>query len=144
MSIFEGSLVKSLVMLCRPGAHIRDFHAHNPTSERGNNKNISTDPLLTLFVITEMLSTQLFQKKAQGFFHDGTGTRNVQILSSRALGRVTRELQMLIDRLKLKPTESVLDVMMSPHQIKFNFTCLCWKHWARCLDCRLPPPRAGP
>ena len=52
-------LVKSLVMLCRPGAHIRDFHAHNPTSQRGNNKNISTDPLHSLFVLTEMLSTQL-------------------------------------------------------------------------------------
>ena len=82
--------MKSLVMLCRPGAHIRDFHAHNPTSERGNNKNISIEPLQAVFVLKNAEHATYFsQKEAQGFFHEGTGTRNVKILSLRALGRET-------------------------------------------------------
>ena len=53
-------------MLCRPGAHIRDFHAHNPTSERGNNKNISIEPLQAVFVLKNAEHATYFsQKEAQ-------------------------------------------------------------------------------
>ena len=80
--------MKSLVMLCRPGAHIRDFHAHNPTSERGNNKKLSIEPLQAVFVLENAEHATYFsQKEAKGLFHEGTGTRNVKILSWRALGR---------------------------------------------------------
>ena len=89
-------LVKSLVMLCRPGAHIRDFHAHNSQpniSTWEQQKYIYRSPPFTFCADRNAEHATYFcQEETQGFFHDGTGTRNVQIPSLRALGRVTREL----------------------------------------------------